>query len=68
VSEGSGRRPSGRSYTSTLLAGLRRVTGSDLGVTWVRALQEARIAWLRSTNGWERLAEYGAVVDPEPRK
>ncbi len=56
MSEGSGRRPSGRSYTSTLLAGLRRVTGSDLGVTWVRALQEARIAWLRSTNGWERLA------------
>lgn len=53
----SPQRSSGRSYCGLLLKGVRRAIGSDPDVAWVRARQEARIAWLRATRGWERLAE-----------
>jgi hypothetical protein len=44
------------SYAKVLRRGLGKVFRSSPRVLWVRSLQEARVAWLRYTNGWDRLA------------
>lgn len=48
------------SYRRVLAKGLRRLASSDPHVAWVRSAQEVRVAWLRSTKGWERLARSAA--------